>query len=116
MHELAIAQSIVDIVEERATACNAAHVSSVHLKIGEASGIVADSLIFSLEMLTSLDSILAGAQLRIDVAPHRARCRSCNKEFHIINFVAQCPTCQEWSDEIISGVELQILEMEIETL
>ncbi len=116
MHELAIAQSIVEVVEERATACKATHVKSVRLKIGEASGIVADSLNFSFEMLTSLSPILVGAQLLIDTVPHRAWCRHCAQEFSVINFVAQCPTCKEWSNEIVSGTELQVLDMEIETL
>src|SRR5437588_7345033 len=114
MHELSIAQSIVDVVETRATEYNAARVKGVRLKIGEASGIVTDSLTFCFEMLTSLDPTLTGAQLLIDSVPHRARCRHCSKDFSVINFVAQCPTCQEWSSEIVSGTELQILEMEIE--
>lgn len=114
MHELSIAQSIVDAVEARATECNAARVKGVRLRIGEASGIVSDSLTFCFEMLTSLDPTLTGAQLLIDSVPHRARCRHCAKDFSVINFVAQCPTCQEWSSEIVSGTELQILEMEIE--
>lgn len=114
MHELSIAQSIVDAVEARAVECNASRVKGVRLKIGEASGIVTDSLSFCFEMLASLDPTLEGAQLLIDVVPHRARCRHCAKEFPITNFVALCPTCQEWSDEVVSGNELQILEMEIE--
>jgi hydrogenase nickel incorporation protein HypA/HybF len=114
MHELAIAQSIVEAVEAKAAECNAARVRSVRLKIGEASGIVADSLTFSFEMLTSLDPILAGAQLLVDSVPHRARCRHCNKEFDVENFIVQCPTCKEWSNEVVSGTELQILDMEIE--
>src|SRR5947199_2290729 len=114
MHELSIAQSIVDVVETRATEYNAARVKGVRLKIGEASGIVTDSLTFCFEMLASLDPTLAGAQLLIDTVPHRARCRHCDTEFSVINFVAQCPTCKEWSSEIVSGTELQILEMEIE--
>jgi hydrogenase nickel incorporation protein HypA/HybF len=114
MHELAVAQSIVDAVEARAAECNAARVKGVRLKIGEASGIVTDSLTFCFEMLASLDPTLAGAQLLIDTVPHRARCRHCATEFNVINFVAQCPTCKEWSSEIVSGTELQILEMEIE--
>lgn len=114
MHELAVAQSIVDAVEARAAECNAARVKGVRLKIGEASGIVSDSLTFCFEMLASLDPTLAGAQLLIDTVPHLARCRHCAKEFSVINFVAQCPTCKEWSSEIVSGTELQILEMEIE--
>jgi hydrogenase nickel incorporation protein HypA/HybF len=115
MHELAIAQSIVEAVEAKASECHAAHVKAVRLKIGEASGVVTDSLSFCFEMLASLEPTLAGAQLLIDTTPHSAFCRHCNREFSIKNYVAQCPTCKEWSQEIVSGTELQILEMEFET-
>ena len=115
MHELAIAQSIVDVVEARATECHATRVKAVRLCIGEATSIVTDSLTFCFEMLANLDPTLAGAQLSIDSVPHRARCRHCAKEFPVTNFIAQCPTCQEWDAEIISGTEFQILDMEIET-
>lgn len=115
MHELSIAQSIVDAVEAKATECNATRVKGVRLKIGEASGVVSDSLAFCFEMLVSLDPMLAGAQLLIDRVPHRARCPHCAEEFDIVNFVAQCPACREWSNEVISGTELQIVEMEIES-
>lgn len=115
MHELAIAQSIAEAVEARAIECKATRVKGVRLRIGEASGIVADSLMFSFEMIASEVPVLAGTQLLVDTVPHRARCRHCDKEFAIANYIALCPTCQEWSSEIISGTELQILEMEIET-
>ncbi|MFL5624942.1 MAG: hydrogenase maturation nickel metallochaperone HypA [Ktedonobacteraceae bacterium] len=115
MHELAIAQSIVEVVEARAAEYNAARVKDVRLKIGEASGVVIDSLTFCFEMLASLDPTLTGAQLLIDIVPHRAHCRHCAQEFSVTNFVAQCPTCKEWSNEIISGTELQVLEMAFET-
>ena len=114
MHELAIAQSIVEAVEAKAAEYGAARVKSVRLKIGEASGIVADSLTFSFEMLVAEIPALTGAHLLIDSLPHLARCRHCDREFAVINYVAQCPTCQEWSGEIVSGTELQIVEMEIE--
>lgn len=113
MHELSIAQSIVDTVEAQAIAHNAARVKSVRLRIGEASGIVIDSLTFCFEMLTNLDSALTGAQLLIDPIPYKARCRRCDQEFPVIDFVPQCPVCEERSNDIVSGTELQILEMEI---
>ena len=115
MHELAIAQSIVEAVEAKVSECNAAHVKAVRLKIGEASGVVTDSLTFCFEMLASLDPTLAGSKMLIDTMPHRAYCRSCNHEFSVMNFIAQCPTCKEWSNEIVSGTVLQMLEMEFET-
>ncbi len=113
MHELSIAQSIVETVEARALECNATSVKDVHLKIGEASGIVGDSLTFCFEMLTNEIPILAGTHLSIDTLPHRARCHHCDKEFAIESYIAQCPTCHEWSNDIISGTELQIVDIEI---
>ena len=115
MHELAIAQSIIDAVEARAVECNAVRVKGVRLKVGEASGVVGDSLTFSFELLVAEVPVLMGAHLLIDSVPHRAHCRHCESDFAVINYVAQCPTCQEWSAEIVSGTELQIVEMEIET-
>src|SRR5579863_2985032 len=115
MHELAIAQSIIDAVEARAVECKAVRVKGVRLKVGEASGVVGDSLTFSFELLVAEVPSLTGAHLLIDSAPHRAHCRHCDSDFAVINYVAQCPTCQEWSAEIVSGTELQIVEMEIET-
>jgi hydrogenase nickel incorporation protein HypA/HybF len=114
MHELAIAQSIVDTVEARAAECNAAQVRCVRLLVGEANGIMTDSLSFCFEMLASLNPVMAGAQLLIDLVPHRARCRHCACKFAVTNFVAQCPACEGWDTEVVSGTELQILEMEIE--
>ena len=114
MHELSIAQSIADAVEVKAVECDAAHVKRVRLRIGEASGVVTDSLTFCFEMVASLSPILAGARLLIDRVPHRAYCRHCGKEFDVTNFVARCSTCEEWSSEVVSGNELELLDMEIE--
>lgn len=114
MHELAIAQSIVEVVERRASECQATRVKGVRLQVGEASGIVADSLTFSFEMLTGLSPLLTGARLLIETLPHRARCRHCAREFAVERFVPRCPICAEWSAEILSGTELRIMNMEIE--
>lgn len=114
MHELSIAQSIVEAVEAQASERNARSVRYVRLKVGDASGVETDSLTFCFEMLASDYPLLAGAQLLIDRIPHRARCRYCGTDFTVKNFVAQCPACQEWSGEIISGTELQVVEMEID--
>lgn len=114
MHELAIAQSIVEVVEQRASACQAARVKNVRLQIGEASGVQADSLSFSFEMLAGLSPRLEGAHLLIESVPHRAYCRHCAREFAVQQFIPCCPLCEEWSSEVLSGTELHILDMEVE--
>ncbi len=114
MHELAIAESIVDGVTRHAQECRAQRVTSVRVQIGDASGIVNDSLAFSFEMIATMEPLLSGARLEIERVPHRARCRRCNQEFDVIRFVAQCPDCETWDTDIISGTELRVLDMEIE--
>jgi hydrogenase nickel incorporation protein HypA/HybF len=116
MHELAIAQSIAETVEARAVECQAARVKRVRLQIGEASGIMTDALAFCFEMVASLEPLLAGAQLSIETTPHRARCHGCGTEFSVVQFVRQCPACEAWDTQVISGTELQIVDMEIEGL
>jgi hydrogenase nickel incorporation protein HypA/HybF len=114
MHELAIAQSIAEVVTARATECHAARVSEVRLRIGAASGIVGESLRFCFESLAALDPRLMGARLAIEEVPHRAWCACCAAAFDVVDFVAECPTCSEWSGQVLSGKELSIVAMEIE--
>lgn len=115
MHELSIAQSIIDAVARRAEECHATQVKNVRLRVGEAYGIVNSSLTFCFEMIVSAEPTLANAQLLIEDVPHRAKCSQCKQEFRVLDFVARCPTCETFSSEIVSGNELLILDMEIET-
>ena len=115
MHELAIAENIVAVIEARATERGALRVASVRLRVGEASGVVSDSLAFCFEVLASERPLLASARLDVEHTPHRAWCHDCAAEFAVRDFVARCPTCGAWSDQIVSGMELRVLEMEIET-
>ena len=64
MHELSIAQSIVEAVEIRAAECNATRVKHVRLRIGEANGIVNDSLTFCFEMVASTQPDTGGSATR----------------------------------------------------
>jgi hydrogenase nickel incorporation protein HypA/HybF len=114
MHELSLAQSIADAIAARAVALNAARVKRVRLQVGEASGIVVDSLTFCFEAIASLNPLLAGAQLQLDAAPQQARCRRCAHEFRVEDCIAQCPACASWDTDVIAGAELLILSMEIE--
>jgi hydrogenase nickel incorporation protein HypA/HybF len=114
MHELAIAQGIAEAVDAQAQSHQATHVREIHLQIGEAQGVVNDSLTFCFEMVASLYPLLEGSRLSIEFIPYRARCQHCASEFTVINFIRQCPACQGWETEVISGTEMQIVDIEID--
>ncbi|GAC1429571.1 MAG: hydrogenase maturation nickel metallochaperone HypA [Ktedonobacteraceae bacterium] len=112
MHELAIAEQIVQVVMTQVEAQHIEHVANVRIQVGEATGVVADSLSFSFEMIASSTPELVGAQLVIDTVPYRAKCRQCHKEFPVKHFIVQCPTCETWEADVISGTEFKVLDME----
>ena len=112
MHELAIAEQIVQVVMTQVESHAIEHVTNVRIQVGEATGVVADSLTFSFEMIASSIPELVGAQLLIDTVPYRAVCRHCHKEFHVKHFIVQCPTCETWDADVISGKEFKVLDME----
>ncbi len=112
MHELSIAQSIIHIVERHIKKNQVEHVRVVRLQIGEASGIKVDALQWSFSLLAELLPQLQGAYLQIEQIPHRAYCQQCQQDFAVKEYIPRCPQCNEWSADILSGTELQILEME----
>ncbi len=112
MHELAIAEQIVQVVMTQVESHAIEHVTSVRIQVGEATGVVGDSLTFSFEMVASFTPELVGAKLLIDTVPYRAVCRHCHKEFPVKHFTVQCPTCETWEADVISGKEFKVLDME----
>ena len=62
MHELAIAESLVDRVVERTVG---RRVVAVTVRIGDAAGVVADALAFSFDVVT-VDTPIAGARLVVE--------------------------------------------------
>jgi len=80
MHELSIAQGIVDILFEQMRAHDLSEIASVSLRIGALRAVDKDSLGFSFDLLTA-DSPLRGARLDIEDIPIQGRCLQCSQEF-----------------------------------
>ena len=65
MHELSIALSIIEGVEEELALHPESHVTSVHLRLGPLSGVVKDALLFSWDVACE-GTPLEGAALQIE--------------------------------------------------
>ena len=108
MHELAITQSVVDMVLDR-TADR--RVSAVRLQVGRLSGVVPDAMRFCYELVTAGTS-LAGSTVEIAQVPGRAHCRSCGEDIDLPDLILLCP-CGSAEVELVAGKELQVLSVEL---
>jgi hydrogenase nickel incorporation protein HypA/HybF len=113
MHEMSIAQGLLDIVKEEMEKHRATVLRSVRLNIGQLSAIVPESLSFCFEVMTT-GTELEGARLEMEIIPLRGVCRACKREFEIKNYAFECPYCSSRDIETVSGQELSIVEMEVD--
>ncbi len=113
MHEMGIAQQIIDIAAASIPAeMPGARVERVNLKIGKLSAVVPESLRFCFEIVAQ-DTPLAGAELAIEETPILARCKDCDARWTIDEPVFTCTSCGGGRLEILSGRELDIVSIEV---
>ena len=112
MHELSVAQSIVEIIEQHVPPSDWERVRAVRLKIGTAAGIVPESLEFSFQAITA-DTALRHARLNIESIPFRIHCNSCDTTTENDAGWAVCLHCGSADTKILSGSELDISEIEV---
>ena len=112
MHELGIAQSILDIVHQYVPEDQERSVIAVKVRLGEMAGVVADSLEFCFSALTH-DTSLKSARLEILRVPLQGQCGDCTNIFHIEGAAFLCPACGGPNIHLLSGRELDIAEIEM---
>lgn len=108
MHELSIAESVVEAVLERT---GDRHVTTVRLQVGRLCGVVPDALMFCFELATA-GTPLEGAVLQIDHPSGRAHCRDCRSDFTLHDLILLCE-CGSADVEVTAGRELQVLSVEV---
>lgn len=113
MHEMSIAQSLIEIVKEEMAKHDARKLRSIRLNIGEMSTIVPEALSFCFEVITD-GTELEGARLITEVIPLMGMCHSCGMEFDIEDFTFVCPSCGGSKVEATAGQDLTILEIEVD--
>jgi hydrogenase nickel incorporation protein HypA/HybF len=113
MHEMSIAQSLLEIIREEMLKYNATMLRSVRLHIGQLSAIVPESLSFCFEVMTS-GTDLEGAKLKMEIIPLEGKCRECEKAFEIQDYTFICPQCGSTNIDTIAGQDLSIVEMEVD--
>jgi len=113
MHELAITQSMLDLVIVQAKQAGAKKVEKIYLIIGELSGYVEESVQFYFDHF-SKGTIAEGATLNFTMVPAQARCRNCGKVFKVKEFEWVCPECNQVGLEITAGNELKVDSLEVE--
>lgn len=113
MHELSIAMSILDVVEEEIERRGDVRVEAIHLKLGPLSGVVKDALLSAFE-LAAEQTDFARCSLIIEDIPISIHCPQCNAERPAQSIQSICcMDCGTPANEIVHGRELQVSALEL---
>ncbi len=114
MHELAVAQALVEQVDEVIRKHGAVSASLIRVRIGPLAGVVPE-LLGSAFPLAAAGHRMERAVLDLVAAPIRVRCQTCGTETEAAMNRLVCGTCGDWHTQVISGDELLLVSVELET-
>jgi hydrogenase nickel incorporation protein HypA/HybF len=112
MHELALSQSIINLVVECARKERVHAVSRVTVEVGAAAGVEPDALRFCFDIVAA-DTLARGAELAIEMIALQARCRNCACEFEPARLVSSCPRCASYAPLLLRGREFRVKSFEV---
>ena len=112
MHEVSIAQEIIEIVRDYIPGDNGIKVKSVKVALGEFSNILPDALSFGFEVLTD-NTELKGTELIINKIPLTVSCMQCKEISTLDEPFFFCKKCESPNVEILTGTEMNVTEIEL---
>jgi hydrogenase nickel incorporation protein HypA/HybF len=110
MHELAVTQSILDIVLKHA---GTRMVKQISLVIGQFSSIIDDSVQLYWDIIAK-DTLAEGALLCFTRIPGEMTCNACGHLFQPDNVTFACPVCASLSVHVSKGREFYVESIDVE--
>lgn len=112
MHELSLAENMLELIQEQAQTEGFSKVNKVILEIGELSHVEADAMRFCFDSVVST-TLADGALLEILSIPSKAQCPECSTISSPKNLYDPCPTCGSFGLDIIEGDQVRIKSLEV---
>ena len=112
MHEMSIAQSVVDIIQEEVSRRGVRQLRAINLIMGRLSAVVPSHLALCFEIITK-NTLLEGTTLNIREVPLGYQCPDCGKGFSVAEIQFTCPDCGESNLKLTAGRELAVESIEV---
>jgi hydrogenase nickel incorporation protein HypA/HybF len=112
MHEMSLAEGVLQLIEDAARAQEFSRVTTVWLEIGQLSGVEVEAMKFCFDAVIR-DSIADGARLEIVATPGSGWCMQCSQTVPMQEVFGECPQCGSHQMQVTGGTEMRVKELEV---
>jgi hydrogenase nickel incorporation protein HypA/HybF len=112
MHEMALAEGVLGVIEEAARAQGFSRVRTVWLEIGRLAAVERDALCFSFDIVKR-GTIADAARVEIVDVPAQAWCMKCGDTVAIDARGAACPACGSYQLQVAGGDDMRVRELDV---
>ena len=112
MHELSLAESAIEIIEEAALAQHFSHVRVIWLEVGSLAGVEPDALRFCFDAVAR-DTVAQEARLEIVEVPGSGTCLDCGSTHPSSSFTDACPACGSYAVRVTGGTGMRVKELDV---
>lgn len=113
MHEMALAESVLGLIEDRTLREGGRRIKMVRLEIGKLSAVEPEAMRFCFDAVTH-GTLAEGAVLDIVEQEGSAWCFDCNREVPLATRYDPCPACGGFRLQVAEGALMRVKELEIE--
>jgi hydrogenase nickel incorporation protein HypA/HybF len=113
MHEMSLAEGVLQVVEETAMREKAQRVKLIVLEIGRLAAVEPEALRFCFAAVAD-GSVAQGAALEIIEVPGTGWCMACSATVAMEEIYGTCPHCGSHQLRANAGTEMRVREVEIE--
>ena len=113
MHEMSIAESLVDRIADEARGQRFGRVRRIAVKLGALGHVEPAALIFCFDAVAR-GTVAEGAVLDVQTVPGEGWCPRCRCSVAIMQRYELCPVCGQSHVELTAGDELRLTELEVE--
>lgn len=110
MHELSLAENVLEIVLQAARAQRFERVHTLRLSVPALAGVEVPALRFALEAIAP-GTPLEAARIRIDEPPGEAWCADCERRVELRDRLDPCPACGGARLRVTGGTTMRVVEL-----
>ena len=113
MHELSIAQSILEVAQSEAQRHGSICIKRIHCRIG-CMRQAQTTLLRDAFDLAKAGTLAADASLTVEIVGMRLDCSDCDQQVDLDGWAFECPGCGSTAVQLSGGDELELTSMELE--